>query len=162
MCIRDRTYAVASFGYAFSDIRADIVTNDNTSTVNVIYKIIKGPRIYVEKINIIGNSSTIDEVIRREIEIAEGDPYNRNLIEKSKDNINTLRYFQNLDVVTNPGSEEDLTIINVTVEEKSTGQASVGAGYGSVEGLNTQLGIQETNFLGRGQQVRLNLSLIHI
>ena len=157
--IGNLTYAVASFGYAFSDIRADIITNDDTSTVKVIYNIIKGPRIYVEKINIIGNSSTIDKVIRREIEIAEGDPYNRNLIEKSKDNLNSLRYFANLDVVANPGSEEDLTVINVKVEEKTTGSASVGAGYGSVEGLNTQFGIQETNFLGRGQQVTLNTSL---
>ena len=141
-------------GYAFVDIDPVMNRDPDGQTVGIAYQIKEGPRVYVERINIIGNVRTLDEVIRREFRLAEGDPYSTSKLARSEQRINNLGFFEKVTVSNSPGSAPDRTVVNVEVMEKSTGEISFGAGFSSLDGALADVGIRETNLLGRGQDLR--------
>ena len=153
------TKIVGEKGYAFAEVRPRVKRDRETNVVGVEFVIEEGPRVYVERININGNTRTRDEVIRRELRLSEGDAFNQVLMARSQRNVRALGFFGAVDVSETPGTEEDKTIIDVNVREQPTGELSFGVGYSSAEALTTQLSVSERNFLGRGQRLRLNLGL---
>ena len=156
--IEDMTRLAGTIGYAFVDIRPRIDRDRENRIINITYQVDESPRVYVERINIVGNSRTLDRVIRREFRLAEGDAFNAVLLDRSKTRINALGFFSRVDVTTEDGSTEDRTIINVEVEEQSTGELSIGAGFSSAAAFVAELRVSERNLLGRGQ--RLNVGLL--
>src|SRR4029079_1470419 len=125
---------------------------------NVTYVIDEGPRIYIERINIIGNSRTRDYVIRREFRLAEGDAYNPFMVDKAKKRLQQLGFFKTVEIKRRPGSAPGRIILEVEVVEQSTGELSFGAGYSTSEGVIGDITISERNLLGRGQFLRLRLA----
>src|SRR4029079_4438339 len=125
---------------------------------NVTYVIDEGPRIYIERINIIGNSRTRDYVIRREFRLAEGDAYNPFMVDKAKKRLQQLGFFKTVEIKRRPGSAPDRVILDVELVEQSTGELSFGAGYSTSEGVIGDVSITERNLLGKGQFLRLRLA----
>lgn len=148
------TEAVGDFGYAFVDVRPRIVRDRETTTINVTFEINEGPRVFVERIDITGNVRTLDRVIRREFRLVEGDPFNAPKLRRSQQRIRNLDFFQNVEVDQVPGSAPDRAVVNVNVEEKSTGSISIGAGYSTTSGAIGDITLRERNLLGRGQDIR--------
>ena len=151
-------------GYAFVDIQPDYKTRDiskdaREGVVDVTFKIKEGRRVYIEKINIIGNVRTLDSVIRRELVIAEGDPFNTTKIRESEKNIRNLGYFKSVKFDIKDGSSADQSVINIEITEQPTGELSLGAGFSSTESVLADIKLRERNFLGRGQEVKLATSL---
>jgi len=153
------TYRAGAAGYAFAEVRPRVRRHKDTKTIDITFQISEGPRVYVERINITGNSRTLDSVIRRQMEMAEGDAFNKVLLDKSEKNIRALQYFSRVDVTQNPGSEPDRTIINVDVQEQSTGSLSLSAGFSTLDNAVAGIQLAERNFLGKGLQISANLSL---
>jgi len=153
------TSRVGELGYAFVDVRPRINRNRETKKIDVTFEVNEGPRVFVERIDISGNVRTIDKVIRREFQIVEGDAFNSAKIRRSRQRINNLGYFEKLEIEQIPGSTPDKAVIKVDVEEKSTGQVSVGAGFSSSVGPLGDFSISEKNFLGHGQDINLSLQL---
>ena len=147
------TFAAGSAGYAFVDIRPSYRANPETDTVDVTFHVREGERVYVQRINVVGNTRTLDSVIRRELLLGEGDAFNRNLIERSRNNLRALGFFKDVKIEETRGSAPDRSIVNVTVEEQPTGELSVGAGFSSFDSFTLNLGITERNFRGRGQNI---------
>lgn len=152
------TYYAGSHGYAFAEVKPRIRRDAAGRTINVVFVIDQGPRVYVERINIVGNTRTLDKVIRREFRLAEGDAYNKVLVDRSKTRIRALGYFKSVDIAEESGSAPDKTILNVGVEETTTGELQFGIGYSSQEGVVGDISISERNLLGRGQFLRLRAS----
>ncbi|HAI32365.1 MAG TPA: outer membrane protein assembly factor BamA [Thalassospira sp.] len=150
---------VGDQGYAFIDIRPNVERNREAGTIDITFNIAEGPKVYVERINVVGNVRTLDEVVRREFRLVEGDAFSSSKMQRSRQRIENLNFFKSVDVKTLPGSSPDQTVIEVDVEEKSTGEFSIGAGYGTDNGAFGQLGIRERNLLGKGQDLRLNFTL---
>ena len=150
------TAAVGDRGYAFIDVRPLITRNKDARTIDLTYDIAEGPRVYVERIDVNGNVRTLDSVIRREFQLAEGDAFNTSKVKKSEQNLKNLGFFKKVDVTNAQGSAPDKTVITVNVEEQSTGDLSIGTGFSTTEGLLGNFGIHERNLLGRGQDLRLN------
>ncbi len=157
--IEELTFAAGEFGYAFVDIRPQISRRKDERKIDVVYRIDEGPRVYVEQINIEGNVRTLDKVIRREFRLVEGDAFNTAKINRSRSRIRALNFFEEVEIEQAPGSAPDRTIVNVEVEEKSTGQLSFGVGFSSSESLIGDISISERNLLGRGQFLRLSTQL---
>ncbi len=153
------TKELGNHGFAFVDIDPKLDRRTDTRIINVNYVIKEGPRVYVEKINIIGNVRTLDEVIRREFRFVEGDPYSTSKIARTEQRLNNLGFFEKVKINNEPGSTPDRTIITVEVQEKSTGEISIGGGFSTTDGPLAQFGIKETNFLGRGQDLRFNAAI---
>ncbi len=147
------TFAAGSAGYAFVDIEPEYRANPDTDTVDVTFRIREGQRVYVERINVVGNTRTLDNVIRREMMLSEGDAFNRTLLERSRNNLRALGFFKHVTVEETRGSAPDRSLVNVTVQEQPTGELSVGAGFSSVDSFVLNLGVTERNFRGRGQAV---------
>ncbi len=147
------TFAAGSAGYAFVEIKPTYKANPETDTVDVTFNVSEGQRVYVERINVVGNTRTIDPVIRREMMLTEGDAFNRTLVERSRNNLRGLGFFKDVKVEEARGSAPDRTVVNVNVTEQPTGELSVGAGFSSVDSFVVNLGITERNFRGRGQNV---------
>ncbi len=147
------TFAAGSAGYAFVEIDPTYRANPDTDTVDVTFNVREGQRVYVDRINIIGNTRTLDNVIRREMMLTEGDAFNRTLLERSRNNLRGLGFFKDVTVEEGRGSAPDRSVVNVTVEEQPTGELSVGAGFSSVDSFVVNLGVTERNFRGRGQNV---------
>ena len=152
------TEAVGSRGYAFVDVSPRIEPNREARTVDVTFDVDEGPRVYVERIEITGNVRTLDEVIRREFRLAEGDAYNTALIRRSRQRIMNLGFFSRVDIGTSEGSAPDRTILTVDVREVPTGELSFGAGVSSAEGVLGDISIRERNLLGQGQELRLGFT----
>lgn len=155
------TERVAGMGYAFAQVTPRGDRNFETRTISVVYTVDEGPRTYVQRIEIRGNSRTRDYVIRREFDISEGDAFNQVLVQRAKRRLERLDYFERVEIATAPGSEPDQVVLVVDVVEKSTGEFSIGAGYstgGENEGVNVEGAITERNFLGRGQYIKLSAS----
>ncbi|HET9346825.1 MAG TPA: outer membrane protein assembly factor BamA, partial [Candidatus Limnocylindrales bacterium] len=148
------TERLGELGYAFVEVEPRLEKNRDARTVDLTYVINEGPRVYVERIDIVGNVRTLDEVIRREFRLAEGDPFNTALLRRSRQRIQNLGYFETVEMQTLPGSIPDRTAIEVQVAERSTGELSFGAGYSPSEGLLADVRIRERNLLGRGQDLR--------
>lgn len=153
------TEVVGTLGYAFVDVRPRINRDRETKKINVTYVINEGPRVFVEKINIAGNVRTLDKVIRREFRLVEGDAFNASKLRRSRTRIRNLGFFETVDVEQVPGSAPDKTILNATVEEKPTGQITLGAGFSSEVGILGDVQLQERNFLGKGQNLKLQLQI---
>jgi outer membrane protein insertion porin family len=153
------TYAAGANGFAFVDIRPRYVAHPETKTVDVTFDIKEGPRVYIERIDVVGNTQTLDRVIRRELRVSEGDAYNRVLVDRSRNQIKALGFFKDVDIEQLPGSAPDKTVLRVKVTEQPTGQLSFSLGYSSVEKLVGDVGITQTNFRGRGQTVDFQVSL---
>lgn len=147
------TFAAGSAGYAFVEIEPEYRANPDTDTVDITFNIKEGQRVYVDRINVVGNTRTLDNVIRREMMLSEGDAFNRTLLERSRNNLRALGFFKDVTVEEARGSAPDRSVVNVTVQEQPTGELSVGAGFSSVDSFVLNLGITERNFRGRGQNV---------
>jgi outer membrane protein insertion porin family len=137
-------------GYAFAVVRPRGDRNFEAHTVSVVFQIEEGPRTYIERINIRGNTRTRDYVIRREFDLAEGDAYNRALVDRAERRLKNLDFFKSVKINTEPGSSSDRVVLVVDLEEKSTGDFSVSGGYSTSDGALAEVSISERNFLGRG------------
>ncbi len=144
-------------GYAFT--RINPVFDKKNETIGLKYDIAEGPRVYVNRINITGNSRTGDEVIRREFRLSEGDPYNSSKIKRSKERVEALGFFSKVDIDNEETDYPDKVDINVNVEEQSTGELTFGAGFSTSDGALGDISVTERNFLGRGQYAKANFTL---
>jgi len=151
------TNAAGVKGYAFAEIHPRIKRNLDSRTIDVVFDIGEGPRVYIEKINIVGNTRTLDKVIRREFRLVEGDAFNRVLVDRSRTRIKALGYFKDVDVKPLPGSQPDRTALQVTVTEQSTGELQLGAGYSSTSSFVGQFSYTERNMFGRGEYLRASI-----
>ncbi len=145
-------------GFAFVDVEPQLVRHTASGKIDVIFNINEGERIFVDRINISGNTRTHDEVIRREFRIEEGDAFNAAKIKASRRNVENLNYFSKVDIETVP-TDNNKADVNVNVEEKSTGSFNVGVGYSTVNGALVRAGINEDNFQGKGQQLGADVSV---
>jgi len=137
-------------GYAFAIVRPRGDRNFEAHTVSITFAIDEGPRTYIERINVRGNTRTRDYVIRREFDLSEGDAYNRALVDRAERRLKNLDFFKSVKITTEPGSSSDRVILVVDLEEKSTGDFSVSGGYSTTDGALAEVSISERNFLGRG------------
>lgn len=152
------TETAGSFGYAFADVRPDFNRNKDDLTMSVTFRIAEAPRVYVERVDVNGNSLTQDKVVRREFRIAEGDAFNSFQIKRSSNRVKSLGYFQEkFEVEQKPGSAQDRIVLEANVEERPTGQLQLSAGFSSLESFIFQASIQQNNFRGRGQTIGLSV-----
>lgn len=147
------TFATGATGYAFVDVNPQLTRYEDSKTIDLTFQVNEGPRVYVERINIKGNTRTLDKVIRREVRIAEGDPFNRVLVDRSRARVRSLGYFGDVTIEEKPGSAPDRTELDVNVQEQSTGSFSVGVGVSSTDNFIVDFSIQERNLMGRGQSL---------
>ncbi|RCL00800.1 MAG: outer membrane protein insertion porin family [Candidatus Tokpelaia sp. JSC188] len=153
---------IADSGYAFAKIEPIGNHNFNTRTISISYRIDEGPRAYVERIEIHGNSKTQDNVIRREFNLSEGDAFNQTMVKRAKRRLEELGFFQSITISTSPGSEPDKIVLVVDVVEKATGEFSIGGGYttgGETPGVSVEASITEHNLLGRAQYLRIGVGI---
>ncbi len=153
------TDRAGQLGYAFADVEPIIDLDRENLTVDLVFAIEEGPRVYVERIDIIGNVRTLDQVIRREFRLAEGDPYNLVLLRRSEQRVRNLGFFDSVNVRTARGSAADRVVILVEVAESSTGELSFGAGFSTADGPLGDIRLSERNLLGRGQTAVANFTL---
>ncbi|MFO1171336.1 MAG: outer membrane protein assembly factor BamA [Hyphomicrobiaceae bacterium] len=155
------TIQVAENGNAFAQIRPRVDRDPVSRTIGITYVVEEGQRIYIERINVIGNTRTRDWVIRREFRLAEGDAFNRLLVDRAKKRLQALGFFKAVDVTAEQGSAPDRIVLNVMITEDSTGELSFGGGYSTSEGIIADVTFKERNLMGRGQflQVKLGGSL---
>ncbi|MNH86206.1 Outer membrane protein assembly factor BamA precursor [compost metagenome] len=147
---------VASKGYPFARVTPRGDRNLQTNTIGVSYMVDQGERAYVERIEIRGNTRTRDYVIRREFDFSEGDAFNQEMISRAKRRLEALGYFTSVNISTTQGSAADRVVIVVDVEDQSTGSFGIGAGYSAGgDGFILEASVEEKNFLGRGQYVRI-------
>ncbi len=151
------TFATGATGYAFVEVNPRLTRHAATKTIDITFEVNEGPRVYVERINIKGNVRTLDKVIRREIRLAEGDAFNRVLVDRSRARVRSLGYFQDVTIEEQAGSAPDRTVLDVSVQEQSTGSFSVGVGVSSTENFIVDLSIEERNLMGRGQFLRFRV-----
>jgi outer membrane protein insertion porin family len=151
--------AVGTKGYASADVGVRLRRDAENRTIDVVMRIEPGPRVYVDKINVVGNTRTLDKVIRRELRFTEGDAFNRDLIDRSRTRIRALGFFKDVSIKNSPGSRPDKTDITVAVEEQSTGEVSLGAGYSSTSSFVGEFAYTERNLFGRGQYLRASVSM---
>nr|WP_302053754.1 outer membrane protein assembly factor BamA [Sphingomonas tagetis] len=149
--------AAGMLGYAFADVRPEFQRDREKLTMTLNFNIAEARRTYVERIDITGNTQTQDKVIRREMRIAEGDAFNTFLVKRSQDRINSLGYFgEKFEIEQKEGSAPDRVVLTANVEEKSTGELTLSAGFSSLERFIFQGSIRQRNFRGRGQDLRLS------
>ena len=153
------TNSLGNLGYAFVDIRPQVTPDTDSNELDIEISIGEGRKNYIERIEVVNNSRTRDTVIRRELEVVEGDPYNQLKLDKSLRNIKNLGFFRTVDISTVRGSADDQTIAKINVEEQSTGDFSIGVGYSSLDKSTVSLGINERNFLGSGRGLKFSTSL---
>ena len=153
------TDAVGDLGYAFVDIRPRVERDRDNLTIDIVYDIQEGPKVFVERIDIEGNTRTLDRVIRREFRLVEGDAFNTSKLRRSRQRVQNLGFFKAVTVENEPGSAPDRTVVKVEVEEQSTGDVTFGVGFSSADGPIGNIGIRERNLLGRGQDLRLGFTL---
>ena len=157
--IQSITESLGERGFAFVDVRPRVDRDRDALTIDVTYEIREGPRVFVERIDIAGNERTLDEVIRREFTIVEGDAFNTAKLRRTRQRLQDLGFFSRVDINNTPGSANDRTIVSVNVEEQSTGELSIGAGFSSTAGVLTDIALRERNLLGRGQDLRVSTTL---
>ncbi|MBA3055193.1 MAG: outer membrane protein assembly factor BamA [Sphingomonadales bacterium] len=151
--------SAGAFGYAFADVRPNYNRSKDDLTMGITFQIGEAPRVYVERIDVNGNTLTQDKVIRREFRLAEGDAFNSLQVKRSTNRIKSLGYFQEkFDVEQKPGSAPDRIVLEANVEEKPTGELQLSAGFSSIESFILQASIQQRNFRGRGQTVGVSAS----
>lgn len=153
------TNVAGNFGYAFVEVRPRVRRDRDNLTIGVTFEVLEGPRVFVERIDIRGNTRTLDRVIRREFRLVEGDAFNAAKMRRSQQRIRNLGYFSKVDVTKVRGASSDRTLIQVDVEEQPTGELSLGAGFSTQDGVVGEVGIRERNLLGRGQDLKLSFRL---
>jgi outer membrane protein insertion porin family len=153
--VEDLSIELAKGGHPFAVVRARV--DRQGDEVNLVYRIEEGSRTYVEQINIRGNVKTRDHVIRREFDLAEGDAYNRALVDRAERRLKNLGYFKTVKIASEAGSAPDRVIINVEVEEQSTGEFSIAGGYSSADGVIGEVSIGERNLLGSGYYAKASV-----
>ncbi|MRR05388.1 MAG: outer membrane protein assembly factor BamA [Deltaproteobacteria bacterium] len=153
------TDVYADMGYAFANVSPLSKVDLEKKTIDITYDFEKGEKIYIERINISGNTKTRDKVIRREFRLAEGDLYNSTALKRTKQNLSNLGFFEEASIAPAKGSSSNKLDLNTEVKEKSTGQFSIGGGYSSSDGIIGQASVQQNNFLGLGLKATLSASL---
>jgi outer membrane protein insertion porin family len=153
--LQNVTTEVARRGYAFAQVRPVGTRDPASRTIQLGYVVEEGPRVYIERINVRGNTRTRDYVIRREFDVGEGDAYNKVLVDRAERRLNNLGYFKRVRITNEPGSAPDRVVVNVDVEDQSTGSFGVSGGYSTADGFIGEVSLSESNFLGRGQYVRI-------
>ncbi|MDD9976570.1 MAG: outer membrane protein assembly factor BamA, partial [Boseongicola sp.] len=144
-------------GFDFLRVDPRITRNDRDLTLDVEFALVRGPRVFVERIDIEGNTTTLDRVIRRQFDTVEGDPFNPREIRNAAERIRALGFFANADVQTRQGSSRDQVVVDVDLEEQPTGSLSFGGAYSTDDGFALLIAFSERNFLGRGQAVTVQL-----
>jgi len=157
--VQDITFELGRLGYAFIDVKPEIKRNREGRALDFTFRIDEGQRVYVERINISGNVRTLDKVVRREFRLVEGDAFNTAKLRRSRQRLRGLGFFEKVEIAETRGTTPDKVQIDVSVQEKSTGELTIGAGYSTTEALLGDIGLRERNLLGRGQDIRVNLSL---
>ena len=145
-------------GYAFVQTSHAVTRNNENQSVDIDVQLVRGPRQFIERIEITGNSTTLDYVIRREFRIVEGDPFNRREILRAQDRIRALGYFSSVSVDARPGSSPEQVIVDVRVEERLTGSLTFGVSYSSDQGTAGNISLREANFAGRGQRIGVGIT----
>jgi outer membrane protein insertion porin family len=153
------TNTLGNRGYGFVEVKPDITRNRENHTVDITFDVQEGPRVYVERIDVVGNVRTLDKVIRREFQLVEGDAFNTEKMQRSQQRIKNLGFFKKVEVTNAPGSAPDKTVVTVEVEEQSTGELSLGLGFSTSDGPLADVNIRERNFLGRGQDLRVGATV---
>jgi len=148
--VEEMQVETARRGYAFAVVRPRGERNYDAHTVAITFAVDEGPRTYIERIDVRGNTRTRDYVIRREFDLSEGDAYNRALVDRAERRLKNLDFFKSVKISTEPGSSNDRVIVVVNLEEKSTGDFSVSGGYSTTDGALAEVSVSERNFLGRG------------
>ena len=147
-------FAAGTTGFAFVDIQPNIKRNRDDKTVDLVFNVVEGPRVYIERIDVVGNTTTLDYVIRREMELVEGDAFNRILLDRSRNRVRSLRFFEEVEITERQGSAPDRAIVEVAVKEQPTGELSFSAGFSSADAFLLDLSITQRNLRGRGQLLR--------
>ncbi len=145
------TTIAGNLGYAFVRVNPVLTPDKESRRIAVTFDIREGPKVFIERVEIRGNLRTRDEVIRREVRVSEGDAFNSERIKFSQRRLTNLGYFEKVEIIPREGSAPDRIVLTITVQEKSTGELSLGAGYSTDEGALGSIGIKENNFMGRGQ-----------
>jgi len=152
------TYVAGTVGYANVDITPVVERDRENRVVNITFEVNEGPRVFIERIDVVGNTRTLDRVVRREMRVNEGDAVNRVLLDRSRQRVRALGFFRDVTVEESEGSQPDRSVVTVTVEEESTGELAFAAGYSSTESFLFDVSITERNLRGRGQFLRLRAS----
>ncbi len=143
-------------GYAFVDVKPRADRNPEKRIVDLTYEVGEGPRVYIERIDISGNTRTMDKVIRREFRLAEGDGFNAEAVRRSRTRLTDLGYFNSVDINTSPGSAPDKAVLGTVVSEKATGELTLGGGYSTDAGALVDIGLAERNLVGTGVNASVN------
>ncbi|MBP5161203.1 MAG: outer membrane protein assembly factor BamA [Alphaproteobacteria bacterium] len=158
--VQDMTEALGREGFAFVDIDVDLKRHPGEAVVDVYFNIKESPRIFVNRVDISGNSRTLDKVIRRELRFVEGDPFNTEKLRRSKQRIENLNYFSKVDMKpVQVANARDKADVQIDVAEKSTGAFNIGVGWSTYDGALFEAGVQERNFLGTGNIVGVSGSV---
>ena len=153
------TDTVGDLGYAFVDVRPQVSRDRENLVITMTYDVQEGPRVFVERIDIDGNVRTLDKVIRREFRLVEGDAFNTSKLRRTRQRIQNLGFFSAVDLQTIPSDTPDKLVVQVNVEEQSTGELTFGLGFSTSEGPLGDIGLRERNLLGKGQDLRLGLGI---
>jgi outer membrane protein insertion porin family len=153
--VEQMSIELATQGYAFAQVRPRGSRDYDNHTVAVTYSVEEGARVYVERINVRGNTRTRDYVVRREFDLAEGDAYNQALINRAERRLNRLGFFKSVRITSEPGSSPDRLIVNIDVEDQPTGEFAVSGGFSSADGLIAEFSVAEKNLFGRGYYVKI-------
>jgi outer membrane protein insertion porin family len=156
--VKEITDVYGSIGRASADVNPNIVQDLPSRKINITFEITEGPEVFVERINIAGNTRSEEKILRREIPMAEGDLFTTQKLARAKQKLTNLNYFEKVNTTTVPGPTKDKIVVNIDVTEKPTGVFSIGGGYSSQDGLLGTLNLSQRNFLGRGWIVSLQLA----
>ena len=157
--VENLTLEASRQGFVFAKVNPDIQRNEGQNSLNITYNIVEGPRTYIERIDIVGNFRTEDEVIRRELRLFEGDAFNRILIDRARRRLTALDFFEKIDFREEPGSAADKLVLVVDVTEKSTGSINFSIGFSTTEYVVGSVALQERNFLGKGYDVKIDTTV---
>ena len=156
--VEDMTIEASRQGFAFATVRPGADRNSQARTINLVFTVEEGQRTYIERINIRGNTKTRDYVVRREFDVAEGDAYNRALINRAERRLKNLNYFKTVKITTEPGSAPDRVVLDVDVEDQSTGEVSLSGGYSTSDGALAKASIGERNLFGLGLAAKVGVT----
>ncbi len=145
-----------NLGYAFATVNPQVTPDPATHTLAIVLNVVNGPRVWIQRVDITGNTRTEDKVIRREMTVADGDAYNQSKIDQSTENVKNLGFFKTENITTSPGSTPQQVIMNMAVTEQATGQFSLGGGYSTSLGALLNTGLSQNNFLGTGINASIN------
>lgn len=146
-------------GYAYANITPVTAVNADAKTIDLTFDVQKGPKVYIERIDIVGNTKTRDKVIRRQLRVYEGELFSGTGMRRSKEKVTALGFFESVEVTHRPGSDGEHVLVQVEIKEKSTGTFQVGLGFSNVESFIFTAQVQQQNFLGWGQSVSANMQL---